>query len=235
MWRTGTAVIERIRSREFDETLSAAEEDDDDDEVEERRRDRNQRKGDWLKFVQEGKLEKVDKFHEYVLAVVAAGNPRFGFDELESYLDNQPYHDSIALNTLSAQLALLLAQPSPTGRHLLAPSSSSSSDGESGDDHGGGQRAQGGRDEKRAKFLQDASLDDDLLTFLDSISRHSPALFSKAKERFKRAAQLEERSRKVNEPDAAAMLEDGAHGEAARWLDFIQRSEKMASRHASPV
>jgi len=72
LWRTGTAVIERIRGRGFEE----------DDEEEER--ERNDRKADWLKFVQEGKVEKVEKFNEYILTLVAAGRTQFALDELES-------------------------------------------------------------------------------------------------------------------------------------------------------
>lgn len=67
LWRTGTAVIERADGR-----------DDDGDAT-------GHAKADWLKFVQEGKLEKVDKFHEYILALVAAGQSQFGLDELESF------------------------------------------------------------------------------------------------------------------------------------------------------
>ena len=183
LWRTGTAVIERIRGRGSDEG--------DSEEEEEERKDRNQRKADWLKFVQEGKLEKVDKFNEYILALVAAGNARFGLDELESlvffpsnlsflllftflscshnstlfvqcsYLDNQPYHDSITLNTLSAQLSLLLAQPGPT-YHPPPPVAPSSASSTSGDEDVEGKRAakgheQEGRNGKRAKISSDSS------------------------------------------------------------------------------
>ncbi|GAA5987937.1 hypothetical protein JCM5350_006780 [Sporobolomyces pararoseus] len=231
LWRTGTAVIERIRGRGSDEG--------DSEEEEEERKDRNQRKADWLKFVQEGKLEKVDKFNEYILALVAAGNARFGLDELESYLDNQPYHDSITLNTLSAQLSLLLAQPGPT-YHPPPPVAPSSASSTSGDEDVEGKRAakgheQEGRNGKRAKISSDSSQDDELLAFLQAISRHSPALYSKAKERFKRAAQLEERSRKENELDSISSAGVVSRGEAARWLDLVHRSEKMASRDGSPL
>lgn len=71
LWRTGSAVIERIRGRGFEEG-------------EEEERERNDRKADWLKFVQEGKVEKVEKFNEYILALVAAGRSKFALDELES-------------------------------------------------------------------------------------------------------------------------------------------------------
>ena len=65
-------MIERIRGRGFEE------------EDEEEERERNDRKADWLKFVQEGKVEKVEKFNEYILALVAAGRTQFALDELES-------------------------------------------------------------------------------------------------------------------------------------------------------
>ncbi|GAA5897258.1 uncharacterized protein JCM6883_006633 [Sporobolomyces salmoneus] len=217
LWRTGTAVLERMRGR--------GEEEDEEEE-------REQRKADWLKFVQEGKLEKIDKFNEYILALVAAGNAQFALDELESYLDNQPYHDSITLNSLSGQLSLLLAQPGPSLVRPTVPSSASSSS--SDDDEGttrGNRRRQGGRNEKRVKNSIDSSPDDELLSFLQSLAQNSPALFSKAKERFKRAAQLEERLQKENETETVSVQP----GEAVRWLNLIDRSEKLAARDGSPL
>ncbi|GAA5847868.1 hypothetical protein JCM3766R1_001213 [Sporobolomyces carnicolor] len=218
LWRTGTAVIERADGR-----------DDDGDAT-------GHAKADWLKFVQEGKLEKVDKFHEYILALVAAGQSQFGLDELESYLDNQPYHDSIALNALSGQLSLLLAQPGPSldpPRHDRSCSSTTSSDSDDGD-VGSHARSRPSlndrRDPKRAKNFVESSRDDEISRFLGTIARHSPALFSKAKERFKRAAQLEEQAHKDTDPGLAA-----SDGEAARWRDLIERSEKLASRDGSPL
>ncbi|GAA5940762.1 uncharacterized protein JCM15063_006354 [Sporobolomyces koalae] len=210
MWRTGTAVLARIRSSD----------DDDDHEVES---ERNDERADWLKFVQEGKIDKVDKFHEYILALVATGRIRFALDELESYLDNQPYHDSISLNTLSAQLSLLLAQPdSALRRPSHSPSTSSSSDDDDDMDAARSRQPQGGRaNGKRIKVVEQASHDDDLLPYLRILSTTSPGLFSKAKERFKRAAELERQS------DASSS------GEAARWLQLIQRSEKV--REDSPL
>ena len=79
------------------------------------------------------------------------------------YLDNQPYHDSISLNTLSAQLALLLAQPGPTTFQPPPPSSSSSSDDEQDDNgkrrigNGTNGRDQEGRIGKRVKAVEHSS------------------------------------------------------------------------------
>ena len=70
---------------------------------------------------------------------------------LSSYLDNQPYHDSISLNTLYGLLALLIAQPAAASHsHADPPSSSSSSSSSSDDD--GSTRHRGGRPAKRAKL-----------------------------------------------------------------------------------
>ncbi|GAA6016283.1 hypothetical protein JCM11491_006802 [Sporobolomyces phaffii] len=223
LWRTGTAVLERMRGRNGDD-------DDDADAA----ADRHQRQADWLKFVQEGQIDKVDKFNEYILALVAAGSARFALDELESYLDNQPYHDSITLNTLSALLSLLLAQPGPAALppRPLSPTSSEDDD----EDENG--RKQGGRNSKRLKVTEGSSradshdgADDDLLPFLQNLSRNSPALFSKAKERFKRAAQLAERDYKENHGESEHVPED----EAGRWLGLIARSEKFDQRDGSPA
>ncbi|GAA5981001.1 hypothetical protein JCM11641_001426 [Rhodosporidiobolus odoratus] len=212
LWRVGAAVIERTRREEGE---------DNDEEYQERA----SKKADWLKFCQDGREDRVEKFLEYVLALVAAGRVEFAVDELDAYLDNQPYHDSIALNTLYGQLALLLAQPPPSnppnGHPAAASSSSSSSDSDSSTSSTSPRwrrkKVQGGSPLKRAKL--DAPLADDYAPFLLAIQASSPTLFSKATERFKRAAHLEERGWKESHPKVA-VLEYDLKGEAARWLDL---------------
>ncbi|GAA5916452.1 hypothetical protein JCM5296_006568 [Sporobolomyces johnsonii] len=221
LWRLGSAVIERTRARN-----------DRDEDDEEEQRWRSDRKADWLKFCQEGRIDKVDKFNEYILALVAAGRAQYALDELESYLDNQPYHDSIALNTLYGLLALLLAQPLS-----LSDSASSTDSSDDDDEREGGARAwrsgQGGRPPKRSRVnggRSGTSADDDYASLLQSIARSSPAMLSNATERLKRAAQLEERQ------DKEAELAVTVRGEAARWLALIQRYvEKPDPRQASPA
>lgn len=143
LWRLGAAVLEQTRD--------GSEHQGEDDEDDEAAQERAERRAEWLKSCQEGLLDRVDKFAEYALALVAAGRIDFALDELDgcvlplffplftpaisdtsrqrcSYLDNQPYHDSISLNTLYGQLALLSVQPAPLpALNAAAPSSSSSS------------------------------------------------------------------------------------------------------------
>ncbi|GAA5837376.1 hypothetical protein JCM11251_002094 [Rhodosporidiobolus azoricus] len=219
LWRVGAAVIEQSRAGgAFDE-----------EDEEEERRERAARKAEWLKFCQEGREDKVDKFHEYVLALVAAGRAESALDELDAYLDNQPYHDSIALNTLYGQLALLVAQPAASAPP--APSSSSSSS--DSDEELSTQRRlkRKERSPKRAKTDADAaSADPEYAALLRSVAPNSPAVLHRATERFKRAAQLEER-RMREEGQTAAVK-----GEAARWLSMIRRFvDKSSSREVSPA
>ncbi|GAA5961802.1 hypothetical protein JCM21900_003314 [Sporobolomyces salmonicolor] len=220
LWRLGSAVIDRTRTRN------------DRDEDDEEQRWRSDRKADWLKFCQEGRIDKVGKFEEYILALVAAGRAQYALDELESYLDNQPYHDSIALNTLYGLLALLLAQPPSLSD--FASSTDSSDDDDERDVGGRAWRAgQGGRTAKRSRLnggRSSTSADDDYASLLQSIALSSPAMLSNATERLKRAAQLEDRQ--ANEAELAITV----RGEAARWLALIQRHvEKPDSRQASPA
>ncbi|GAA5908550.1 hypothetical protein JCM6882_001297 [Rhodosporidiobolus microsporus] len=221
LWRVGAAVIERSREGgAFD----------DEDDEEEERRERAARRAEWLKFCQEGREEKVDKFHEYVLALVASGRVEFALDELDAYLDNQPYHDSIALNTLYGLLALLTAQPSVTAAPP-PPASSSSSSSDSDDERPSRRKASNGRSAKRAKTDADAaSADEDYAVLLRSVALNSPQLLNKATERFKRAAQLDERQMREDERTASVP------GEAARWLFMIRRFlDKSSSRETSPA
>ncbi|GAA5889859.1 hypothetical protein JCM16303_002399 [Sporobolomyces ruberrimus] len=224
LWRVGTAVLEHNRTSNSN---------DDDEEASEAR---SQRKADWLKSVQEGKFEKVVKFNEYILSLCALGGTesmRFALEELESYLDNQPYHDSITLNLLSAQLSLFLAQPGPTPLHYRPPPPTDSSDS-SGDEHG--DREQGGRGEngKRIKPSQPVSPDEELLKFLQALSKSSPSLFSKAKERLKRARQLTERQVSETLAEGVSRAAVEGVGEASRWLNLIARAEKIDNRDGSP-
>ncbi|GAA6044707.1 hypothetical protein JCM8097_000240 [Rhodosporidiobolus ruineniae] len=226
LWRLGAAVIDRTRGEGAEQ---------DDDENDEEKRDRAARRAEWLKSCQEGRHDKVDKFSEYCLALVGAGRAEFALDELDAYLDNQPYHDSIALNTLYGLLALLVAQPSPstapTPRRARSSSSSSESDG--------GPRS-GGRAAKRPRLAgggaagDDVSSDAEYAPLLRAMALNSPLLFSKATERFKRAAHLEERAlREAERGDQAEKVT----GEAARWLSMIRRhvEKTSSSREASPA
>ncbi|BGP18450.1 hypothetical protein JCM10213_003183 [Rhodosporidiobolus nylandii] len=224
LWRVGGAVIDRLRSEG---------EGGEGEEDEEEQRERAGKRAEWLKFCQEGREERVDKFHEYCLALVAQGRVEFAVDELDAYLDNQPYRDSVALNTLYGLLALLLAQPPSSASGVNAPSSSSSgssSDSDSDDErHTRRRKRQGGSPSKRAKVdVRDS--DDDYAPLLLAMQQNAPSLFSKARERFRRAAHLEEREAK--EAGFAAPLP----GEAARWLALIRTHvEKIADREGSPA
>lgn len=78
LWRLGAAVIDRTRdSVGFGET---ARDDGDDDDA---RQERAERRAEWLKACQEGLVDRVDKFGEYALALVAAGRIDFALDELD--------------------------------------------------------------------------------------------------------------------------------------------------------
>ncbi|GAA5865195.1 hypothetical protein JCM8547_008310 [Rhodosporidiobolus lusitaniae] len=217
LWRVGAAVIDRTRE---------GREDEDDEDA---RKDRANQRAEWLKFCQDGKEERVDKFHEYCLALVAAGKVDFALDELDAYLDNQPYHDSIALNTLYGLLALLLAQLPPSDRRSTSPSAASSSSASSSDEKElYGRKKEKKRAGKRAKLDRADSSDDGYGALLRSMAANSPIMFTKARERFKRAVRLEERQAKE------AKLEDLVPGEAARWLALIQKHlDKPPSRDSS--
>lgn len=70
LWKVGAKVLERARE--------------DDLEGEEEEQWRFGRKADWLKRCQEGKVDKVDKFLEYSLSLVAAGRHRYALEDLET-------------------------------------------------------------------------------------------------------------------------------------------------------
>ncbi|GAA5827377.1 hypothetical protein JCM3770_000544 [Rhodotorula araucariae] len=221
LWALGAAVIDRTREKEQGRGGAGDDEDD--------ARWRAGQRAEWLKFSQDGTHDRVKKFLEYILALVAAGRAEFALDELESYLDNQPYHDSIALNTLYGLLALLLAQPPPASDASASSNSSSDPDSSSDDEHAR-RRPRGGRPSKRAKRAGDATLTlpgDEYGDLLRSIALHSPGLLSKATERLRRAAHLEERV----EREAGQGV---GQGEAARWLALIRRHTDKGTRHESP-
>ena len=44
---------------------------------------RNEKKADWLKWCQEDREEQVEKFNEYILALIAARQSQFAFNELK--------------------------------------------------------------------------------------------------------------------------------------------------------
>ncbi|BGP42091.1 hypothetical protein JCM10449v2_006093 [Rhodotorula kratochvilovae] len=221
LWALGAAVIDRTREKE----PRGGEGDDDGDDA----RWRAGQRAEWLKYNQDGTHDRVKKFHEYILALVAAGRAEFALDELESYLDNQPYHDSIALNTLYGLLALLLAQP-PSLSGASASSSAGSDSDSSSDEESARRRRRGGRPSKRAKRDGEAASaqpGDEYGDLLRSIALNSPSLLSKATERLRRAAHLEERV------EREAGQQDG-HGEAARWLALIRRHTEGGTRRESP-
>ncbi|BGO93554.1 hypothetical protein NBRC10512_000711 [Rhodotorula toruloides] len=226
LWRTGAAVIERMRVEGGDA---------DDDEEEQRWR--AGQRAEWLKYCQEGRVDRVDKFNEYILALVAAGRAEFALDELDAYLDNQPYTDSIKLNTLYGLLALLTAQPSNfSAARTRASSASEDSDSSSDDEFGLSRKRRNGRSSQSAKRArvngQDegpVDADEEYSILLPAIAAASPNLFSKATERFKRAARLADREARD------AKKEEGA-SEAARWLSLIRRhvDKQAADRSDSP-
>ncbi|BGP26380.1 proteophosphoglycan ppg4 [Rhodotorula toruloides] len=223
LWRTGAAVIERMR-------VEGGEADDGDDE----QRWRARQRAEWLKYCQEGRVDRVDKFNEYILALVAAGRSEFALDELDAYLDNQPYTDSIKLNTLYGLLALLTAQPSNfSAARTQAPSSSDDSDSPSEDEYGLSRKRRNGRSSQPAKRARanesPVGADEDYSILLPAIAAASPNLFSKATERFRRAARLADREARD------AKKEEGA-SEAARWLSLIRRhvDKQSADRNGSP-
>lgn len=71
LWRVGAKVLERSREEEGDEG-------------EEEEQSRFNRKAEWLRRCQEGKVDKVDTFLEYALSLAAAGRHRYALEELES-------------------------------------------------------------------------------------------------------------------------------------------------------
>ncbi|TNY22921.1 Proteophosphoglycan ppg4 [Rhodotorula diobovata] len=233
LWHLGAAIIERTREGgSWQRGGSGRAHDGDDGDNDDEARWRAGQRAEWLKFNQEGAHDRVLKFNEYCLALVAAGRAEFALDELESYLDNQPYHDSIALNTLYGLLALHLALPASS--RPSAAASSSSSDSSSSDEEGGGFRRCGhsnGRASKRQKLAADGAPvqpGDEFGDLLRSIAVTSSGSLDKATERLLRAAHLEEQA------DKEAGREPGS-GEAARWLALIHRHTEKAARAESPL
>jgi hypothetical protein len=98
LWRLGAAVLEQTR----DGSEPLHREDDEDDEA---AQERAERRAEWLKSCQEGLLDRVDKFAEYALALVAAGRIDFALDEL----DGCALPLSFSLFTLGKQLLTLEA------------------------------------------------------------------------------------------------------------------------------
>ncbi|GAA5985921.1 hypothetical protein JCM10908_006332 [Rhodotorula pacifica] len=239
LWRLGAAVLEQTREA----SLYPIEEDEEDTGGEQAQ-ERAERRAEWLKSCQEGLLDRVDKFAEYALALVAAGRIEFALDELDGYLDNQPYHDSISLNTLYGQLALLSIQPALPTLAPTASSSSSSSDSSSDDDglypSKNGRSSSNPRAAKRARVTAQAGADapdDDYGPLLRAIAEEQPSLFAKATQRLRRAAHLEERS--AREAGHGISRTATATGEAARWLALIRthvdRQASILSRQGSPL
>lgn len=74
MWMLGCSVLDRTREED------AGQEDD----GEEEKAWRNARKAEWLLKCQADKLNKLDKFQEYILCLVAAGRATHALDELSS-------------------------------------------------------------------------------------------------------------------------------------------------------
>ena len=77
LWRLGAAVLEQTR----DGSEPSHAEDAEDDKA---AQERAERRAEWLKSCQEGLLDRVDKFAEYALALVAAGRIDFALDELDA-------------------------------------------------------------------------------------------------------------------------------------------------------
>ncbi|GAA5840615.1 hypothetical protein JCM9279_007381 [Rhodotorula babjevae] len=229
LWSLGAAIIDRTREGAAAASRASPAEGDDGEDDDEAQWRAGQR-AEWLRFNQEGAHDRVSKFNEYILALVAAGRAEFALDELESYLDNQPYHDSISLNTLYGLLALLVAQPA-SHSHAASASSSSSTTSSSDDDDDDTARRLAGRPAKRAKLNghgEDAQPGDEYGALLRSIASTSPSLLHKAQERLRRAALLEEQA------DKEAGRELGP-GEAARWLALIHRHSQRGGRDDSPL
>ncbi|GAA5874399.1 hypothetical protein JCM3774_005026 [Rhodotorula dairenensis] len=242
LWRLGAAVLEQTREGGGRDDGSEEEE----EGGSEAARERADRRAEWLKSCQEGLLDRVDKFAEYALALVAAGRIESALDELDGYLDNQPYHDSILLNTLYGQLALASSQPASLPPHAAAaPSSSSSSSSSSASDSsdddavhlataGRSRSHRSKRSAKRARLTDQPQLpssEDDYGPLLRAIADEQPGLFARATQRLRRAAHLEERA-------AQESGHPSQTGEAARWLALIRthvdRQASAASRPASP-
>lgn len=91
LWRLGAAVIEQTR----DAGSGGADQALDDEEDAERRRDRAELRAEWIKACQEGLLDRVDKFAEYALALVAAGRVDFALDELDGLSPLSPSSSSL--------------------------------------------------------------------------------------------------------------------------------------------
>lgn len=64
-------------------------------------------------------------------------------------------------------------------------------------------------------------LDVELLKFLQALSKSSPSLFSKAKERLKRARQLTERQASETLAEGVSRADVEGVGEASRWLNLV--------------
>lgn len=84
LWHLGAAIIERTREGgSWQRGGSGRAHDGDDGDNDDEARWRAGQRAEWLKFNQEGAHDRVLKFNEYCLALVAAGRAEFALDELE--------------------------------------------------------------------------------------------------------------------------------------------------------
>lgn len=202
-WRVGALVLGRMRDHDHD----------DEEDVEMRRRSQ----AEWIKHCQKYKLDQVDKFVEYTINLIAAGSASFALEELESFLPSHPYHDSITLTVLAGFLALWLSQPPAAGDHTSDEVDELSSGDSSGSESDGPSHASRRKRSKRSSSA--AMIDDPTAALLNDCALHSPALFARAKEYFRRAARLEEN-------------EQEPRGEGRRWLNLLEYDELRPKKHA---
>lgn len=265
LWQLGAAVLDRMR-----ESADRGGGDEDDDGEEERWR--ANRRAEWLRFCQEGTVDRVAKFSEYCLALVAAGRADFALDELDScVLSLLPSHPCLLLradpervraatsttsrtttrsrstrSTASSRFSSLSLRPSlprrrpanpqqtprPTrtrvcrrARTAVRPSASSWT-------------TEPAPTLVRNLFFACTRLRSTMLTWilraaddygdlLRATADNSPNLFSKATERFRRAAHLEEREAREAGREAGREPE---LGEAARWLALVRAHECKGPR-----
>ncbi|KAI5481401.1 hypothetical protein MNV49_004157 [Pseudohyphozyma bogoriensis] len=232
LWRLGVKALQQGRGAEREE--------EDDGEEDEAHEERERLKAAWIKRCQNGTKDRVDKFVEYIIALVAAGRTTYALEEAESFLPSHPYHDSIALNVLAGQLALFLSQPPSSSSRDHSPTNSSNSDDEArsprhADDpstptaHSQARRVVDDDDsdsetEKAVakpwsnKKRSGPTQEDMLASYLKDCAAHSSHYYAQAQRHFRQAARLEAQ-------DDAEL----SRGEGTRWdalLDGSLTSER---------
>lgn len=94
-WRFGNKILDKIREEDEvqvvrdddasdeNEVLRIVDDEDKEEQEEEEKLWRNNKKSEWLKLVQGNSIDKLDKFNDYILTLIASKKLGYAMEELE--------------------------------------------------------------------------------------------------------------------------------------------------------